>query len=390
MKPILTILISILIVSCQLLIVNSASAQSPLSATDRQAIVQQVKQEITDSLKADQAKKGLSFSGYIETYYSFDMAKPDNHVRLPFAYSHNRHNEINLNLGFVKLAYATDKLRANIAMMAGTYSNDNLAAETGVLKNILEANAGVKISKKKNLWIDAGICASHMGFESAVGKDCWNLTRSILADNSPYFESGAKISYTPNNEKWFMSGLILNGWQRIYRPNGNNTPGFGHQLTLKPNSKVTLNSSSFIGNGKPDSVKQMRYFHNFYGIFQLHSKFAATLGFDIGAEQAAKGSSTYNTWYSPVLILKLSPSSKFNIAARGEYYSDSRGVIIATGTPNGFKTYGYSLNVDLLVRDNIMWRTEGRGLTSKDQIFTLNDKPSSQNYFVTTAIAISF
>jgi hypothetical protein len=318
------------------------------------------------------------------------LAKPDNHVRLPFAYSYNRHNEINLNLGFVKLAYATDKLRANIALMAGTYSNDNLAAEPGVLKNILEANAGVKISKKKNLWIDAGIFSSHIGFESAVGKDCWNLTRSILADNSPYYESGAKISYTSNNEKWFVSALILNGWQRIYRPNGNNTPAFGHQLTFKPHAKVILNSSSFIGNDKPDSVKQMRYFHNFYGIFQLHTKLAATVGFDFGAEQTVKGSTSYNTWFSPVLILKLSPNSKFNIAARGEYYSDSRGVIIATGTSNGFKTFGYSLNFDFLIRDNIMWRIEGRGFSSKDQIFTLNNKASSQNYFVTSSIAISF
>jgi hypothetical protein len=76
--------------------------------------------------------------------------------------------------------------------------------------------------------------ASHIGFESAIGKDCWNLTRSILADNSPYYESGAKLSYTSKNEKWFISGLILNGWQRIQRVEGNNLPAFGHQLTFKP------------------------------------------------------------------------------------------------------------------------------------------------------------
>ena len=116
--------------------------------------------------------------------------------------------------------------------MTGTYANSNLAAEPGVLKNIFEANAGVKISKKKKLWIDAGIFESHIGFESAIGKNCWNLTRSISADNSPYYESGIKLSYTSDNEKWFLSGLILNGWQRIQRVNGNNTPAFGHQLYI--------------------------------------------------------------------------------------------------------------------------------------------------------------
>lgn len=340
--------------------------------------------------QTDSTKNRLSISGYIETYYSYDFANPSDHNRPGFVYSHNRHNEVNLNLGFIKAAYATDKVRANLALMTGTYANANLAAEPGVLKNIFEANAGVKISKKKNLWVDAGIFASHIGFESAIGKDCWNLTRSILADNSPYYESGVKVSYTSDNEKWFLSGLILNGWQRIQRVNGNNTPAFGHQLTFKPNSKVTLNSSSFVGSDTPDSSRQMRYFHNFYGQFQLTEKFGMIVGFDFGAQQKAKNSSEYNTLYSPVLILKYAPTEKISIAARGEYYSDANGVIISTGTLNGFQTYGYSLNLDYQIMNSVVWRIEGRGFTSKDKIFTLNDNPSSQNYFLTTALAISF
>ena len=340
--------------------------------------------------QTDNTKNPLKFSGYIEIYYAYDFSNPSDHNRPGFVYSHNRHNEVNLNLGFVKLAYNTDKVRANIALMTGTYANANLAAEPGVLKNIYEANAGVKISKTKNLWIDAGIFASHIGFESAVGKDCWNLTRSILADNSPYFESGAKISYTSDNEQWFVSGLVLNGWQRIQRVDGNNTPAFGHQLTFKPNSKTTLNSSTFVGSDTPDSTRQMRYFHNFYGQFQLHEKFGLIVGFDIGAQQKSEGRSAYNTWYSPVLIAQYSPTGKINIAARGEYYSDADGVIISTGTINGFQTYGYSLNLDYNIRDNVMWRIEGRAFSSKDEIFTLDNQPSTQNYIVATALAISF
>jgi hypothetical protein len=64
-------------------------------------------------------------------------------------YSFNRHNEVNLNLGFLRGSYNTDNVRANLALMVGTYANANLAAETGVLKNIYEANAGVKISSQK-------------------------------------------------------------------------------------------------------------------------------------------------------------------------------------------------------------------------------------------------
>lgn len=338
----------------------------------------------------DSTNNPLTITGYIETYYSFDFGNPSIQNRPGFVYSHNRHNEVNLNLGFVKAAYAKEKVRANMALMAGTYANTNLAAEPGVLRNIFEANAGVKISNKKNVWIDAGIFASHIGFESAIGKDCWNLTRSILADNSPYYESGVKVSYTSDDGKWFMSGLILNGWQRIQRVPGNNTPSFGHQIIFKPNSSITLNSSSFIGSDSPDSARLMRYFHNFYGQFQLNEKFGIIAGFDIGTQQQVKGSSKMNTWYTPVVIVKLSPNVKNNIAARVEYYSDANGVIISTGTPNGFKTWGYSINYDRLITDHVMWRIEGRGFSGIDKIFVKDGQASNTNFFITTALAISF
>lgn len=338
----------------------------------------------------DNKNKAVTISGYAETYYSYDFGKPTDGNRPSFVYSHNRHNEFNLNLGFVKANYQTNSVRANLALAAGTYMNANYAAEPGVLRNVFEANAGVKISKNSNLWVDAGIFASHIGFESAIGKDCWNLTRGILADNSPYYESGVKVSYTSKDEKWFVSALLLNGWQRIQRVPGNSTPAFGHQVTFKPSNKITLNSSSFIGNDKPDSVRQMRYFHNFYGIFQLTDKIGLITGFDIGAEQKSRGSSDMNTWYTPVVIVKLSPDAKNNIAARVEYYSDANGVIFSTGTPNGFKTWGYSLNYDHLISDNVMWRIEGRGFSGKDKTFVKDGQASNTNFFITTALAVSF
>ncbi len=377
----------------------SANAQASFIKENRKLIVEQKQNEEKDSLSSNQnnaaskVKDNIKVSAYLETYYSYDFGNPDNHNRPGFAYSHSRHNEVNLNLGFIKLAYNNDVVRASLALMSGSYANANLASEQGVLKNIFEANAGVKIAQKKNLWVDAGIFTSHIGFESAIGKDCWNLTRSILADNSPYYESGGKISYTSDNEKWFISGLVLNGWQRIKRMNGNNMPSIGHQITYKSNSKFTFNSSSFIGNDKPDSVRQIRYFHNFYSILQLHQKFGLTLGFDIGAEQKSKESSQYNFWYSPVCIARYALNNKINVAARGEYYSDRNGVIIpiaiGSGTLNGFQTFGYSLNLDYNISKNLVWRIEGRAFHSKDKIFNFDKTPTNQNYFITTSLALA-
>jgi Putative beta-barrel porin-2, OmpL-like. bbp2 len=338
----------------------------------------------------DTSKSSLVFSGYVEAYYGYDLNQPEDHSRPSFLYSHNKHNEFNLNLGFVKAGYSSEKVRANIALATGTYMNSNYAAEVGVAKNIYEANAGFKLAKKQNLWVDAGIFASHIGFESAISKDCRVLTRSILAENSPYFESGVKLSYLSNNTKWFFSGLVLNGWQRIQRPDGNNTPAFGTEITYTPNSKLTLNYSTFIGNDKPDTSKQMRFFHNLYGLFQLTDNMHLTAGFDYGMEQKSEGSNEYNNWYSPVVILQVKLSNQWSVAGRVEYYADENGVIIPTGSENGFQTMGYSVNVDYKIRENAVWRLEGRTLDSKDKIFFNDDTAENMSTFVTTSIAISF
>ncbi|WP_395063155.1 porin [Flavobacterium sp.] len=335
-------------------------------------------------------KSPLTFSGYIETYYSYDFGKPDNHLRPGFVYSHNKHNELNLNLGLAKVNYAKDNVRGNLAIMAGTYAEYNLAAEQDLLQNVYEANIGVKISSKHNLWIDAGIMPSHIGFESAIGKDCATLTRSILADNSPYYEAGAKIGYTSKSEKWYLAAMYLNGWQRIQKIDGNQTPAFGTQITYKPSGKTTLNWSTYAGNEQPDIDRKWRYFNNFYGQFKLSDKTNLTAGFDIGSQQSANKSNKYDTWFSPVLILQYKPTAKIQLAARGEYYDDEKGVIIATGTENGFKTYGFSTNFDYLISDNVMFRIEARNLASKDEVFLKNGNPTDNNTFLTTSLAISF
>ena len=242
-----------------------------------------------------------------------------------------RHNEFAVNLAFVKAAYASGRVRANVAMAAGTYMNANYAAEPGTFQNVLEANAGYKISRKKDLWFDIGIFPSHIGFEGAVSKDCWTLTRSMAAENSPYFESGGKVTYNTDNKKWLFSIMALNGWQRIRRVDGNSLMSFGVQVQYKPSADLLINYSNFIGTDKPDSNRLMRYFHNLYSTVNLSAKLSLTAGFDYGLEQASPKSKTMNSWYTPVVILRYKPAEQWAIAARGEYYDDEKGVIISAG-----------------------------------------------------------
>lgn len=344
-------------------------------------------QEVTSE---KQQPNPLTISGYAEAYYSYDFNRPSANTRPGFLYNFNRHNEFNLNLGYIKANYTTERVRGNLAVGVGTYMNANYAAEPGVLKNIFEANVGYKLSAKKNFWLDMGIMPSHIGFESAIGKDNWTLTRSLVAENSPYFESGAKLSYTTDNNKLTLAALALNGWQRIIRLDGNSLMSFGTQIYYKPSSKLTLNYSTFAGTDKADSARLWRYYHNVYAIWQPTSLIGITAGVDIGQEQQAKGSSDLNTWYTPIAIIRLTPDPRWAFAYRAEYFKDEKGVIIATGTPNGFATWGHSLNIDCMPTDKIMLRLEGRYLNSKDDIFIKNAGIQSGNVSVTLSTSFAF
>lgn len=210
------------------------------------------KDSISSLKKAD-----LTISGVVDLFYGYDFNLPEGKTRLPFLCNHNRHNQVALNLGLVKFALTKERLRSNLALHAGAYSVDNYADEPGILKYVFEANAGVLLSKKGNVWLDAGVLPSHIGFESAISPDNLTLTRSILAENTPYFLTGGKVSFQ-TSEKWFFSGLIFNGWQRITNVEGSTKPSFGTQVVYRPKDNVLVNWSTFQGSDDPDATRRRR------------------------------------------------------------------------------------------------------------------------------------
>lgn len=86
--------------------------------------------------KAQDATSSFTFSGYLEMFYLYNFNNPASHNQPSFLYSFNRSNEFNLNLGYIKANYSSDKVRANLALMTGTYGHANLSAEPEVFRNL--------------------------------------------------------------------------------------------------------------------------------------------------------------------------------------------------------------------------------------------------------------
>ena len=337
-----------------------------------------------DSIPVRNFKWGLS--AYVEGFYSYDFSKPPDHNRPWFLYNFNRAGKPAVNFAFAKLSITHAKIRANLALATGTYVRANYAGEPDWAKPLLEANAGLKLSKKKDLWIDAGIFPSHIGFESATGKENWTLSRSMVAENSPYFETGIRLSYRSPNAKWYMASLLLNGWQRITQQKGSSLINGGIQVTYTPSEKLTLNYSNFVGMPEKDTMNIRRIYHNLYAIGQLNKILGIIFGFDLGTDRYAYNN-TAKTWFTPVIITRIKLDQQWAIAFRTEYYADKSGALIVTNTPNGFSSFGASANVDFAWKKFALFRAEYRLLTSRDPIFYGNPSLATNNNAITLSAA---
>ena len=334
--------------------------------------------------KDSTVKKAVALSGFADFYYCYDFDNPSSKDRPGFLYNHTRHNELNVNLALLKASFNKNKWRANLGLMAGTYAQTNLAAEPDWAKLIFEANVGYAINDKFS--VDAGIIPSHLGLESAISKDNWNLSRSLLAESSPYYETGVRLNYTPNKQ-WAFSFLLLNGWQHI--KDNNRHPAFGTQIVFIPNEKWLFNSSSFFGYEQPNIYRQFRFFHNLYMTYAISKKLNTSFYFDYGTEEKIMSSES-NKWWGVLWKLRWQACKNVNWSFRYEHFSDPSEVIFNPNGIRGFRISGFSTNLDWQITKNILWRNELRLFNSPDKLFTRDNVPEKNNSNLLSSISFWF
>ena len=299
------------------------------------------------SLKA-QKSVPHEFSAYAEMYsaHSFLGTKTSPN----FLVSYTSRNKLSANLMMLK--YSTDganwkrklPLKVNFGIMLGTYALQNLRNENPAYRNIYEANVGLKL--RKNDLLEVGVLPSHIGLETATGMESWAATRSIVADNSPYYESGIRYSTTFLSNKIKANVNVLNGWQNI-TPRRFNQVGFGHQIQYL-GKRLTLNSSSYFGKFN----KQNRLFHNAYAQWQINPKWGVVLGLDQAIQWSRRDSIKRKNfqYYAPLVLLQYSINDKWKLCGRYELFKDPHILL----NENSLKSaVGYSLNIDY--RQNSNW-----------------------------------
>ncbi|MEP6833976.1 MAG: outer membrane beta-barrel protein [Gemmatimonas sp.] len=343
----------------------------------------------------------ITWGAFVDTYYAWDFQRPISNDRsfaggALFTTQPARHNEFNVNLAFVEAKLDGQRVRGRIALQAGTSVQSNYSGEPAngqvsgpsLARYIQEAVVGAKLAD--NVWIDGGIFFSHMGMESWASRDNPTYTRSLVAEYSPYYQSGARITWTAS-PKLTAQVDVVNGWQNISE--NNRGKGAGIRLDFTPVTNTTLSYYNFFTQ---EAGTRLRTFN---GVGTKVVKGRATLlgQVDVGTQDKSDAANGTASWYGFTGIARAQLSSNVAMSVRLERFDDKNQVIIGTGSVNdvtnaAFRGNGVSVGLDWSPQSRFMWRTELRGFQNDKPVFPdgIRATLSKRDALVVTSLTLTF
>lgn len=320
--------------------------------------------------------EAVTFGGLFDTYSAHDFNSPDVTDR-PYTTQALHDDQIDINLAMLESKLSTENYRGRLALQHGTSVESNYAAEEHLFwRYIQESSFGIKLSDK--LWLDGGIYLSHIGFESFNSRDNWNYTRSFVAEFSPYYETGLKLSYQFDED---TSGQLhlLRGWQNI---SSEADPALGMQLTHALSKSTQITYNNFFGD-----VDGQRTFHDFITKTDVTENLSLALQADVGSQEQDEETVW---WHGFSLMSRYKINPKLFIGGRVERFSDPHQVVLTSLSGPSVNTTGLSANIDYEVYPHIFWRNEYRTFFATDPVFPRDSHFSKDESFVVTSLSFSF
>jgi len=336
----------------------------------------------------------VSVGGFVDTYYAYDVDRPRDFDRA-FTTQPARHDEFNVNLAFIEAKISGPRYHGRLAIQFGTSVQSNYVAEPrfgvvsgpSVSQYIQEATIGYQLGR--TVWIDGGIYSAHTGYEGWISRDNLTYTRSLVADNSPYYEAGVKLTWSPSSALTAQLH-VLNGWQDI--SNYNSPQAFGVRIDYTVSPTVILSYDNFVGNVAPDTVQaRERFYNDFIAQYNPTARWQFAAVFDIGTQTHSASAGGTADWYGTSLIGKYHFTPQVAGVWRVERYADPSQIIVTTGLSTAFKTNGGSLGVDVTPVPRLMWRTELRAYSSDAAVWP-EHRPgvrSRNDAFAVTSLALT-
>jgi hypothetical protein len=335
------------------------------------------------SLAAAQAPDSVppySISGFVESFYSVNFAKPASRVN-QFRNFDIAESQFILSAAEVDIQRTADPVGFRIDASVGSASDLIHSGISTGDKLFQQAYLTFVAPVGSGLTIDAGKFVTHMGNEVIKSKDNYNFSRSFsFAWSIPYYHYGVRLGY-PVAENFGLTLSVTNGWN-----GGSPNPGktFGLSASLPPVGPLSVVANWIGGPAEPDTLsKTWRNVGEVIVSVSASEKLTFVADATLGKEPMG---GVDNSWKGFVVYARYALCETSALALRAEVYDDLQG--FSTLVPQTLKEV--SLTYETKPLSNLLLRGELRHDLSSADVFDTDTGISNHQTTIAVAAVVIF
>ncbi len=297
---------------------------------------------------------GISFSGMVDGYYSFNDNHPDPGFNQLYNFN-DKTNQVDLSMLKLTASHDPDPIGFRVDLGLGrTFDIIHTPKPDPEFFDFVEqAYVSLKPKSTKGFEADFGDFVTSAGAEVIEAKDNWNYSRSLLfALAIPFYHFGVRTTM-PVGSSVTVGVQVVDGWNAIIDQHGNNmqTVGLTGAITRK---KFTWSHNYYIGPQYTGINNRNRALYDTTLLLTPNDKINAYINYDYGEQR--RFDSGHDHWSGIAGALHFQLTKHFAISPRAEYYNDSTG--FTTGTRQ--KLHEVTVTGEYKILDGMLARLEYR------------------------------
>jgi hypothetical protein len=371
---------------------GSAPAATPPSAPASSLAPSSEPTAATSSPNVLQSMLGsTSLSGFIDGYYGYNFNQPHSRTSSFRAFD-GLSNQFALNMSELILDKPPDaansRLGFRLALGYGQAMNVVNASDPGGLGFAQYLKEGyfsyLAPVGKNGLQVDFGKFVTPHGAEVIETKDNWNYSRGILFTYAiPFYHFGLRTKYTFNN-KYALSGFVVNGWNDIVDNNTGKT--YGVTFNWNPHKKFGLAQGYMAGPEQAGTNQNWRQLSDTVVTISPTDKLSFILNYDYGRGDRMAGLLDPVSWQGIAGYVRYAFDERNAFALRYEWFNDANG--FATGTGQQLKEFTGTF--ERRVAHRLITRLEYRYDYSNQPTFVEGDQPIGAQSTVAAGLVYAF
>ncbi len=325
-------------------------------------------------MTAEDVKKALGMSVYLQGGYTFNFENPDPRENELRVFDH-RANSFIIDLAqlvFVKEAPVGGigyKLKLSAGETAKFIHSRGLGSSDDVF-DLTEAYVSYVAPVGRGLRIDLGKYVTYHGAEVIEAKDNINYSRSLLFNFAiPFTHTGVKVSY-PFTGAFNATFHVVNGWDNT--DDNNKAKSFMINFGYSPMEQFSTALNLMYGPEKDNNNSDNRFLLDWVGTIKPVKSLSLILNVDYATEEHSAPDGGEAKWYGVAGIAKYDFNDRYSLALRAEYFKDRDG--FRTGTAQALKEI--TITPEIRLAENLLLRPEYRHDWSDKRVFVSGRRKS--------------